>query len=283
MLSETKYNPQNPTKFIVLDPHGADFSNFLNLHPEILKHEEVQRDIDLFKRYLSIERDLGATDLAHSLAQKIAISSGSGVEVLSIEYPRGLLDGGRDEHFAVRCALPKSLLQKYSSQWIALHLETIKRIENKIVASDQDCLVIDVHTMSKYDFLRFVDGKPISESVSWENLGDYVKAFTEARETTRPFNILCRDESHQYTSCPKIVKRLKDQLAAEAVTFEEDVPYRIMKRYRSYTYLNIRRGVAIDLPKTFVTKEQETYNLAHLEVDQEKVNYWGQLLASAFT
>ena len=56
-----------------------------------------------------------------------------------------------------------------------------------------------------------------------------------------------------------------------------------MKRYRSYTYLNIRRGVAIDLPKTFVTKEQETYNLAHLEVDQEKVNYWGQLLASAFT
>lgn len=283
MLSETKYNPEKPTKFIVVDPHGADFSNFLNLHPEIQEHAEVQRNIDLFKKYLSIERDLGATDLAHSLAQKIAISSGNGVEVLSIEYPRGLLDGGREENFAVRCALPKSLLQKYSPQWTKLHLETIKRVENKIIASDQDCLVVDVHTMSKYDFLRFVDGKPISESVTWECLGDYVKAFTDARETTRPFNILCRDESNQFTSCPKIVDRLKEQLAAEAVRFEEDVPYRIMKRYRSHTYLNIRRGIAIDLPKTFISKDQESYRLEHLEVDEKKVKYWGQLLANAFT
>ena len=282
MLSETKYNPERPTKFIVLDPHGADFSSFLTLHPEILEHEEVQRDMGLFKKYLSIERDLGATDLAHSLAQKISSASGNGVEVLSIEYPRGLLDGGRDENFAVRCALPASLLEKYSSSWAKLHLETIKRIENKISASAQDCLVIDVHTMSKYDYLRVVDGRPISERVSWESLGDYVKAFTDARERLRPFNILCRDEFGEYTSCPKIVERLKEQLAAEAVSFEEDVPYRIMKRYRSHTYLNIRRGIAIDLPKTFISKEQPTYRLEHLEVDEEKIHYWGQLLANAF-
>ena len=282
MLSETKYNSEATTKFIILDPHGADFSRFLAMHPEILEHSEIQKELDLFRRYLSIERDLGATELAHAIAQKIATASESGVEVLSIEYPRGLLDGGRDENYAMRYALPKSLLEKYSPEWTRLHSATIKKIEDKIITSHQDCLVIDVHTMSKYEFLRFVDGKPISETAAWEHLGEYVKAFTEATDSPRPFNILCRDETDQFTSCPKMVGRLKEKLLAESVRFEEDVPYRIMKRYRSHTYLNMRRGIAIDLPKTFIAKDQESYKLEHLEIDHEKVKYWGELLANAF-
>jgi hypothetical protein len=232
--------------------------------------------------YLSIERDIGATHLAHALGQEIASQSGQGVEVLSIDYPRGLLDGGRDEHFAVRNALPSEVLDQHTSQWKALHLDTVKKIEDKIQGSDPKSLVIDVHTMSKYEYLRVLDGKTISETVRWQSLGEYVRAFTEANEIIRPFNILCRDEMNQFTSCPKLVARLKERLAAEQVFFEEDVPYRIMKRYRSHAYLNIRRGIAIDLPKDYVCKDQNPYRLEELEVDVTKVKYWGKVLAQAF-
>ena len=283
MFSLIKLNPTKETKFLLIDPHGSDFTQFNSKFPEISDHHKVKSKLELFQLYLAIERDLGATELAHSIGKNIAENKEVGVEVISINYPRGLLDGGRDQFYAIRNALPEELLIGLSATFKDIHMDTTAKIESKILGTSPDCIVVDVHTMSTFEYLRELEGKKISDVISWETMNEYVRSFTEAMHLERPLNILCRDESSDFKASPALVHELKSTLRNIGVRHEEDNPYRILKRYKSHTYFGLRRGLAIDIPKSYLCKDQAIYSLEMLEVDQSKIDHWGKIIAGVLS
>ncbi len=279
MLSSLKLNPNKETRFLIINPHGADFRLFKSRFPEICEHKKVKSRMELFQLYLAIERDLGATELAHSIASSLAKNFEIGVEIISIDYPRGIVDGGRDPQFAIRSALPDELLSDLSERFKDIHIDATSTIEAKILATPQDCIILDVHTMSTFEYLRELDGKKIPDIISWETMEQYVRSFTEAMQVERPLNILCRDESDSFKASQHIVAELKATLTSIGIRHEEDNPYRILKRYKSHLYFGYRRGLAVDIPKSYLCKDQSIYSLEKLEVDQSKVDNWGKIIA----
>ena len=267
------------TRFLIINPHGADFRLFKSRFPEIYEHTKVKSRMELFQLYLAIERDLGATELSHSIASSLAKNLEIGVEIISIDYPRGIVDGGRDPQFAIRSALPDEILSDLFERFKNIHIDATSTIEAKILATPQDCIILDVHTMSTFEYLRELDGKKIPEVISWETMEQYVRSFTEAMQVERSLNILCRDESNTFRASQQIVAELKNALTSLGIRHEEDNPYRILKRYKSHRYFGFRRGLAVDIPKSYLCKDQAIYSLEKLEVDQPKVDYWGKIIA----
>ena len=121
LIKETIYHADSPSRVMILSPHGSSGENFFREFPEILNHEKIQEKKEEFLRYIELEKDSGATELCHEIAQHLETEA-IGSIVVELEYPRGILDGGRVLEKCIRDALPRDLGEQLNSRFLIIFL-----------------------------------------------------------------------------------------------------------------------------------------------------------------
>ena len=81
--------------------------------------KKIKRKMN-FLEYVKLEKDSGATELCHEIAKNLE-AKGIASIVVELEYPRGILDGGRVLEKCIRDALPRDLGEQLNSRFLAIH------------------------------------------------------------------------------------------------------------------------------------------------------------------
>ena len=153
MIIETLYskNIQDTVNLLLIVPHGADASTFQARFPQLFQHFFDKGASELLRQYLRIEQDFGAKEIAHSIASYLYRHSSISSRVLELAYPRGLLDGGRQESHCLREFLPKTILSDYGEELKDVHRASISYVKQQLgQVRDAGGIFLDVHTMAPF-------------------------------------------------------------------------------------------------------------------------------------
>ena len=259
-------------KALLISPHGDDGQAFLDFFPEI----KNDVDMDLFTSYLAIERDLGATELAYEIAKNIDAI------VFTMDYPRGIIDGGRKLSHCLRRVLPARRQKELEEKFLAIHKCSLDRLKElyKLI-SDAGGIMLDIHTMASFS----PENKTIP--ITSDNMKEYVGQFVGASRTKanqRRFDIITSDDDGNYLADPKVADALASALKKNWVSYEYNVPYAASKEFTMHQNLLASKGVCLDIPKHLLSKyhdRAEEFRLEAFEVDPARVSFFAQICLSA--
>ncbi len=282
-LKETLYHAAGPEQVILVVPHGADATEFLEFFPEIPAHPDLEKIWPLFRSYLAIERDAGASELAHALGARLASTAGYSVQVLEMNYPRGIVDGGRLNEHCLRPCLPHTLFDELKAAFLALHqtsLAAIDRVYEKM-AEHPACFLLDVHTMASYCPVN-AEGERRTEPVAFATLASYVNQYLEAREHRyqRQIDLICSAADGRKLADPLLLQALTETLSEDGYTCLENEPYHAAPIYLSYQHMQKVPSLSIDVPKHLVASNAlEPYELDQIRVDPLRIDRLAASLA----
>lgn len=286
LFTETRYGPDLPIKALILCPHGDDGQAFLNHFPEMKAHPEIAKSWDLFQRYIAIEQDRGAPEVAHKIGQILGDQHQVPTMVLTTDYPRGILDGGRILDHCLRHALPVDLGKAWNPKGLALHKATIERIHHLYQnLNRQDGILLDVHTMASYSPSQ--EGTLITTPISFDKMGEYLRQFVDAPkkpEFLRKFDVITADDDGHNLADEKLTNACTALLKEHNISFEMNIPYAASKAFMMYPSMSHCRGLCFDIPKHLLSKDAqrpEEFSLEGFAVDDAQVEFFGNLMAKA--
>lgn len=286
-LKETIYEADGPSRVLLISPHGADAKDFLEAFPAIETDARLQALWPLFETYLAIERDVGADELAHAIAHNLARRYGVSAQVVCMNYPRAIIDGGRLMDHCLRSCLPTQLFVELKEQFLAIHQGTLARMDAlyaEVKAGTFEYL-IDVHTMASF---CPVDGNGTRYilPVSFNRLEDYVTQFVEARDHQyrRSIDLITADDHGQRWAQPRLITEIQKALDAEGYPQHENVPYCASAAYLSLQHLKSAPSISLDVPKHLLSSWADDftdYQLDDVPLSADKIERLGQCLAGA--
>lgn len=272
---------------ILTVPHGADAGEFLAFFPEIRADPELDKLWPVFESYLAIERDAGATELAHALAHTLSRSHGIRAHVVELNYPRGILDGGRLKGHALRHCLPPALMRELEAPLLQIHDATLsfmdRLYETLPSPLERRCLLVDVHTMASFCPVD-ESGRRFTFPVSFPRLEAYVNQYMEAENHIYPrkIDLITEDETGRLLADPILLRELKKALAEAAYPSLENEPYHAAPIYLSHQHMQKLPSISIDVPKHLVASSGEkSYELDRIEIHPESVERLSKVLARA--
>ncbi len=282
-IKETHYHASGPHQAIVVVPHGADAKEFFRFFPEIPKHVEMQKIWPLFLSYLEIERDGGAGELAHALAQQLASHYQIKTLVVELDYPRGLVDGGRLRNHCLRPCLPPQLMVELKDALIAIHETTLNYMDKlySIIEGEPSCYLIDVHTMASFCPVD-ASGKRSTFGVSFPQLEAYVDQYLNAynHDYQRKIDLICSDEQGQLLADPELLACVKEALTEETYACLENEPYHAAPIYLSYQHMQKVPSLSLDIPKHLIAAGgKEGLRLDQMAIDSKALQTLANCLA----
>ncbi len=286
-IKETSYQGTSGKELLITVPHGGGAEGFLEAFPEIAADRELKKVWPLFLSYLEIERDTGASELAHSIARIISLKFNHQVTVYEMTYPRGILDGGRLRGHALRHCLPHRLMEDLQDRLLALHDQSLTVIDAAYGRMGErgggHSLLLDVHTMASFC--------PVNESgikstfpISFPRLEAYVLQYLEAKHHNhlRSIDLICADEKGQKLADPTLLYQCKTALLKAGYSTVENEPYHAAPIYLSYQHMRMVPSLSLDVPKHCLTEEPfDQYQLDQLRIDPNKVEQLAACLAAA--
>lgn len=285
-------NPQGKDlALLVVVPHDSVNLDFLDDHPEFAEHSLSERNQELFSRYIHLEADRGATELAKAIAsicQASLLERGeinATVELFRIDYPRGVIDGGRVSAHSIRPLVTDTSRFTeidHASNMKNIQRDTIKLLDQKLEALNQaNGLLLDIHTMAPCD--PFASPTP-----NWENLASYIQSFYSCLtpERERPLDLLTSDDEGQFLAERGLFDAVLKSLETidSSITVKENTPYRVSKPYLMHYLLTHAKGLAIDVPKHLIAEHKdglENFDIEGFTVCQKKTNRIAKAVAKA--
>ena len=288
-IQHTAYHTDRANLVTIVSPHGSQGSAFWDYVPEILKEPAIKKNIELFMRYIAIEKDHGANELAHAIASHfVSIDASYGANVIEFDYPRGIVDGGRILSHCIRDCLPAPLKAQLTPRLESLHARSLAKLEG--VYKELACkkgLLLDIHTMAPYCPID-ADGKAQTMPVSFETLYDYVQQFIDApisESNRRTVDLIISDPSlRKATADQDLQLALQGVFSSRGIDFCENHPYFAEEHFLMYQHFINAQAVAIDVPKDRIARlggKNEIFDLADFELDQKKIDHIAEAIASA--
>ena len=181
MIRRTLYGSNNHFRLLITVPHGSIGEAFFARYPNFWRSFAKPTEIKAFYRYLRIEQDFGARELAHRLAYWVhTLLPQLGVLVLEKDYPRGILDGGRQLSHCLRSMAPAGIMQDLEEDLLQVHNSTLEVVRQEIKTVNQRRgILIDLHTMAPF-CPHFMQGNQ-SLPEHYDSLSDYLEHFLEPR------------------------------------------------------------------------------------------------------
>ena len=288
-IQHTAYHTDRANLVTIVSPHGSHGSKFWDYVPEILKEPAINENKELFLRYLAIEKDTGANELAHAIASHfVSIDPSYGANVIEFDYPRGIVDGGRILSHCIRDCLPAQLKAQLTPRLKSLHARSLAKLEGVYKElSSKKGLLLDIHTMAPYCPVD-ANGKAKTIPVSFDTLAAYVQQFIDAQiseSNRRTVDLIISD--------PSLTKAIADQdlqlalqgvFSSRGIDFCENHPYFAEEHFLMYQHFVNAKAVAIDVPKDRIARlkgKNEYFDLADFELDQKKIDHIAEAIASA--
>ena len=283
MRSITNLSPfADQLKALILVPHDSTNDFFFDEFPEIRAEAQRRNKLEQFEQFIHIESDKGALVIADQIAKKIqsALASHEKVELIHLDYPRGIIDGGRKLSHCVRDLCTTESLAKYEKRFKEIHQLTMDWITQKIEElNNNDGLLLDIHTMAPWSPSQSVP-------LHWDQLYDYVESFTGtySAERMRPVNLLTRDDDDVLLADQELIDLFVQRLEGLNFSVQENEPYRLSNPFANHHYLSLATGIAIDIPKHLLAEETthiEDFPLNEFRISEEKVKRMGNAIAEA--
>ncbi len=285
MLNITHFaSDESPLSFLIVSPHSSQGNNFFNEYPQIFDHPEVKNKSDVFKTYIKIESDFGAQELAHAIAKQVH-ERGFTCIVCELDYPRGLLDGGRQLDHCLREALPASVLDNHQEDWLQIHqnsLTVLDELYDRLNKSEG--LLLDIHTMASFSPMK--EGKEHTFKETFDNLESYCQQFLQApktQENLRSIDIISQDGSGNEIGCNFLKNFLALGFREAGIDFVENHPYVAEPAFLMNRHLLNTRGIAIDVPKHMLAniRRPQELNLDTIQLDENKIEGLARIIAKA--
>ena len=285
-MFKVTYFPKNRQDFevLIVSPHSSEGKAFFEKFPQILEHPEISKHSELMNRYLRIEADRGASELSLSLAQFLE-AKGIAAMVLELDYPRGIVDGGRILDHCLRSCLPLDISDFLEDEFRKMHQSSLKQLKHfHDEINERGGLVIDMHTMASYSPMQ--EGVEKTERESFESLERYCQQFIEApktEENLRQFDVITEDGEGNLIADPVLREELINLLFEHNIPYKENHPYFAYPAFLMNTHLTRCPAIAIDIPKHFIatTDGPEDFDLENFKISQEKVDSLSSLIALA--
>ncbi|RYZ71022.1 MAG: hypothetical protein EOP09_05260 [Proteobacteria bacterium] len=257
-------------------PHGADTKDFFEFFPEIKADPELQKVWPIFETYLAIEQDIGASELAHAVAYEL-LTRGISARVVEVNYPRGIVDGGRLRDHCLRGCLPPHLSASLNETLLRVHETSLTFMDRLYESVKGQVLLLDVHTMASYCPVDEL-GKKRTFPVSFPRLEAYVNQYLNATRHAyqRKIDLICADESGLKLADPRLLAAIAQSLDAEGYMCLENEPYHAAPIYLSHQHMQKLPGLSIDIPKFLISSGEA---LDELQIDPFKVKRLAETLA----
>lgn len=268
-IKETFYHAEGKRQAVLTVPHGASAREFLEHFPEIEADPQLQKVWPLFQSYLQIEQDFGATELAHSLAFEMQASYGISTRVVELNYPRGIVDGGRLRGHGLRSCLPTELFCRLQERFSEIHEDSLKYMDDLYKEfSKENCFLLDLHTMASYCPVDAA-GKKSTFPISFPRLEDYVNQYFNAQNHAfaRKIDLICSDEKGRKLAHPVLLSAVARELYEAGYACLENEPYHAAPIYLSHQHMQMVPSLSIDVPKHLVA--------SGVELDQLSLNPQG--------
>lgn len=286
-LKETRYEAGGRAGILLISPHGAGATDFLAAFPEIAADPQLDAIWPLFETYLAIERDVGADELTHAIAHGLARRYDVPAHVLELNYPRAIIDGGRLLQHCLRPCLPTALFVRLKERFLALHAETLARVEALYaeVRRGTYTFLIDVHTMASFCPVD-AEGTRAILPVSFPRLEDYVLQFLEARDHSyrRSVDLITADDHGQRWADPLLIQEFQKALAADRFPQLENIPYCASAAFLSHLHIKSVPAISFDVPKHLLSSWAEDftdYQLDDVPLAADKIERLGHCLSRA--
>tara|TARA_B100001094_G_scaffold289124_1_gene305817 strand:+ start:732 stop:1640 length:909 start_codon:yes stop_codon:yes gene_type:complete len=264
LFTAKRYGPKLPLAALIICPHGDPGDTLLKIFPELITGLSNAEQI-LLRRYLKIEQDRGSRELSDAIAKEL-LDNGLGAIVFSMNYPRGILDGGRVISHCIRDVLSSDKRKKLEKRFTKIHENSIGKLQTlyKEINQSQGYL-IDVHTMAS-----FSPGHPNigTQPVTPGTIANYIKQFTEATkcdEARRRFDLISCDEEGELLADTKLKSAFENELNKANIEIRHNYPYAAAKHFMMFPNLTSASGICFDIPKHLLSKEWEHPNKFDLE------------------
>ncbi len=275
-IKETFYRSRQDKSVVLTVPHGADAKDFFEFFPEFKADPELQKVWPIFETYLAIEQDLGASELAHAIAYEL-LSRDVSAQVVELNYPRGIVDGGRLRDHCLRGCLPPHLAATFHEALLRVHDTSLTFMDRLYESVKGEVFLLDVHTMASY---CPVDerGKKATFPVSFPRLEAYVNQYLNASNHAhqRKIDLICADESGRKLADPRLLSAVSQSLHREGYVCLENEPYHAAPIYLSYQHMQKLPGLSIDIPKFLISSGEA---LDELQIDAPKIKRLAATLA----
>ena len=281
LVKNTSYGPENKKADVVLlSPHSGNSRQLV----ERLSGAFADKP-DVLDDYLTIDADFGADDLAHAIAQEIAVVGGDlRVDVAQVLYERGIVDPNRVPSVAVRNVLDYGHGGLNKDFLRSIHSRTLEIVEKILGQIDETKgIFLDIHSMAPYSPVNLIGEQP-------GRLGAYSYPYrNRSQRGGRRFLDLITDIPGQgVIANPIILANVQDSLTSAGQSFRRNNPYPKpgypAQNIMGTRYMVKHAGLALDYPKDSLTKgvaEDDGWDIANLEVDGNKVEHVAKILAGA--
>lgn len=292
----------NAKRITLISQHDGPADAFLQAFPEIIKG--CPADEETLRKFLSIERDTGASSLAHQIAKQIQETNTEiMVVVFEVLYPRGILDSNRRDFakwpapeainplreetcIAVRNIFdPEKTERKFIQTIRIINADTIAKLLETIKETRQSKgLFADLHSMGPREpNAQASPSHRLSESPY--DLGAYNDAWTNPAKLLeeRSSDIITRDTDDRIVTDPTLARILRKNLQRAGIPVAFNKPYRTAPGILSTKLLETCPGLLTDIPKHYLAKgnaNEVAKNLWNLELDSQKIERLAEIYAA---
>ncbi|NRA43844.1 MAG: hypothetical protein HRU09_02695 [Oligoflexales bacterium] len=285
MLRRTLYGSNNQFRLLITVPHGSIGEAFFARYPHFWQSFSKPTEIGAFYRYLRIEQDFGAKELSHRFAYWVhTLMPQLGVLVLEKDYPRGILDGGRQLSHCLRSMVPGSLMKELETDLLQVHGSTLDVVRQEIdLVARRGGILVDLHTMAPY-CPHFMQGtQTLTEH--YDSLEDYLEHFLETKfhhpKFKRDIDLITEDGSGNVIADKELTAAFFSVLSAHYPLAFND-PYAALPHFMMHEYLCSSRGIAIDVPKDLISHQcPPEFNLERFDLSEEKIDGLAKLMAES--
>lgn len=232
--------------------------------------------VELLENYLQLERDNFARELAHLIADKVRqVLSGVPVQVLDVNFPRGLIDAnrkfGHDGVYPVRRSFDFAQKPELHGEFVRYHDVIVDKVREQV----SNCaLFLDVHTMNAYDLIRPHD------DVSDPDLDPYVRMYRGMTNwgEKRKVNLVDSTPEGELLADRTLVEKVLRIFEGEGVETSRNHPYKVNPFITLGDLYPIAPGLAVDVPLHELTLPGQCDPVAPV-LDRKKLDRIAHLLA----
>ncbi|APC92305.1 hypothetical protein BBG19_1579 [Francisella sp. MA067296] len=237
-----------------------------------------------FNDFLAIEYDFGTHSLSHAIAEKLYVKYGLYTLVAEPSFPRSILDAGRLFPNCLRNIIDYDQHPELKQALIKLYDQYMQKLCHIVaVAKSYNAISIDLHTMSSYS--PNVIQERYSEAVieTPHTLNEYIQLYKNAHKEgeKRVTELFTGDARNGIFASKGLLENLSYELQQIGIEVEYDKPYILAEHLVAHYLVCELETVCIDIPKDLLSKtttDDEYYDIANLEIDQNKLI----LIAEAF-
>ncbi|MDO8425289.1 MAG: hypothetical protein Q7T01_02130 [bacterium] len=270
---------------VLLSPHDGPMEWFVGECPALLA--ACPADAETLARFCALERDVGATALAHRIATLLVERGVVRVDVVEVCLPRGIVDGNRLTERALRNIFPADAYPDLVRYLHASHASVLTSVRESLALLSPTGIFVDVHTMAPYT--PAVDPQSPTETIAEhpDALHHVIETWTNRARwrERRHVDVVTRlSGTDALLADPLLRVALVRYLSEHEVPWRENLPYPTAEHVLTTHYLRQRRGVAIDVPKDVLgatPAEHESFDLLAPTIDAQRVGRIAEPVASA--